>query len=157
MWGRWLRYSSLYPTWLVRFVRPKRVRYFARGHGEGEHIEGEVRELQHDLIDENLAGIEAWFARQNAYSTRDALYEIEKEKERIGLSGLVALDSTVRRRTLKALAARLPGRAVGYFLYSYVWRRGFLDGRDGLVFCAMKAVYQQMVNIKKHDYRRRLR
>jgi hypothetical protein len=33
-------------------------------------------------------------------------------------------------------------------------RGGFLDGRDGLVFCAMKAVYQQMIAIKKYDMRR---
>jgi glycosyltransferase involved in cell wall biosynthesis len=155
MWGRWLRHSSLYPTWIVRLVQRHRVRYFGRGHGEGEHVDGEIRDLQHDLIDENLGGIEAWFARQNAYSTRDAQHELETEKRGVGFGGLLARDPAARRLALKALAARVPGRALAYFLYSYVWRRGFLDGRDGLVYCTMKAVYQQMVNIKKHDYRRR--
>lgn len=155
MWGRWLRYSSLYPTWIVRLVRRHRVRYFSRGHGEGESIDGELRDLQYDLIDENLGGIEAWFARQNAYSSRDAQYEIEAEPGVTGFSGLLARDPAARRLSLKALAARVPGRALAYFLYSYIWRRGFLDGRDGLVFCLMKSVYQQMVNIKKYDYRRR--
>jgi glycosyltransferase involved in cell wall biosynthesis len=157
MWGRWLRYSSLYPTWIVRLVRRNRVRYFGRGHGEGEHIDGEVRDLEHDLIDENLGGMEAWFARQNVYSTRDAHYEIEAEKLGVSLGGVFARDPAARRLALKGFAARVPGRALAYFLYSYVWRGGFLDGRDGLVFCAMKAVYQQMVNIKKYDYRRRQR
>lgn len=155
MWGRWLRYSSLYPTWIVRLVRGHRVRYFGRGHGEGEHIEGEMRDLKHDLIDENLGGIDTWFARQNAYSTHDAEHEIATERLKVGFGGLLARDTATRRMALKGLAARIPGRAGAYFLYSYVWRRGFLDGRDGLAFCAMKAVYQQMVNIKKHDYRRR--
>ena len=27
MWGRWLRYSSLYPTWVVRLIHKDRVRY----------------------------------------------------------------------------------------------------------------------------------
>ena len=32
MWGRWLRHSSLYPSWVVRLVRVGRVRYVNRGH-----------------------------------------------------------------------------------------------------------------------------
>jgi glycosyltransferase involved in cell wall biosynthesis len=154
MWGRWLRYSSLYPTWIVRLVHRGRVRYFARGHGEGEEVDGEIRDLEHDLIDENLGGIEAWFDRQNFYSTKDARYELETEADRIRLHELLASDASVRRAALKGVAARLPGRALAYFLYSYLLRGGFRDGRDGLVFCAMKAVYQQMVAIKKYDMRR---
>jgi len=49
------------------------------------------------------------------------------------------------------LTWRLPGRPLAYFLYSYLWKRGFLDGRDGLVFCSMKALYHAMVRIKKYD------
>jgi hypothetical protein len=29
-------------------------------------------------------------------------------------------------------------------------RRGFLDGRDGLMFCTMKALYQEMIVIQKY-------
>jgi hypothetical protein len=48
----------------------------------------------------------------------------------------------------------MPLRPVAYFLYSYVVRRGFLDGRDGLVFSMMKALYQGMIVTKKYDARR---
>ena len=48
-----------------------------------------------------------------------------------------------------------PFRATAYFLYSYVLRGGFLEGRDGLVFCVMKSEYQRMIATKKHDLRRR--
>ena len=66
MWGRWLRYSSLYPTWVVRLVHKDRVRYINRGHAETQTINGEIGELQNDLIDENLKGVDEWFARQGA-------------------------------------------------------------------------------------------
>ena len=49
----------------------------------------------------------------------------------------------------------MPGRPLAYFLYSYVFRRGFLDGRDGLVFCTMKSVYQALIVAKKYDMQRR--
>ena len=154
MWGRWLRYSSLYPTYVVRLIRRGRARYVNRGHAETQEVDGEIAELRHDLIDENLKGINEWFERQNRYSSKDAEYELAQESMPLRLGDLLSGDPLARRATLKRLAARLPGRPIVYFLYSYVLRRGFLDGRDGLMFCLMKALYQRMVVIKKHDLRR---
>jgi len=155
MWGRWLRYSSLYPSWVVRLVRKGRVRYVNRGHAETQDVIGEVRDLNNDLIDENLKGIDEWFERQNRYSSKDAEFELSIENQRFRLGDVISGDPLLRRKALKRLAAMLPGRPLIYFLYSYVWRRGFLDGKDGLVFCMMKALYQGMVEAKKHDIRRK--
>lgn len=155
MWGRWLRHSSLYPTWVVRFIRRDRVRYINRGHAETQDVQGEIRDLAHDLIDENLKGIDEWFERQNRYSRKDAEFEIAAERGGLRPGDLLTADPLVRRAALKRLAWRLPARGFIYFLYSYVWRRGFLDGRDGFVFCRMRAMYQSEVAIKKYDLRRR--
>lgn len=154
MWGRWLRHSSLYPTWVVRLVDRRRVRYVNRGHGETQEVDGRIGDLEHDLIDENLRGIDEWFERQNRYSRKDADYELDHERGGIGWAGLLARDPLARRATLKRIAWRMPARGALYFLYSYVWRGGFRDGRDGLVFCLMRSIYQSMVAIKKYDARR---
>ncbi|MCX7140561.1 MAG: glycosyltransferase family 2 protein [Proteobacteria bacterium] len=156
MWGRWLRYSSLYPSWVVRLVRKGRIRYVNRGHAETQDVIGEVRDLNNDLIDENLKGIDEWFERQNRYSSKDAEFELTIESQPFGLGDVISGDPLLRRKSMKRLAAMLPARPLAYFLYSYVWRHGFLDGKDGLVFCMMKALYQGMVEAKKHDIRRRL-
>jgi glycosyltransferase involved in cell wall biosynthesis len=155
MWGRWLRYSSLYPTWVVRFVRKDRVRYVDRGHAETQEVDGWILDLDNDLIDENFKGIDEWFERQNRYSTKDAEYEMVRDALPSDWGGLISSDVLRRRASLKQLAARMPCRPTLYFLYSYVWRRGFLDGRDGLEFCRMKAMYQRMVEAKKYDLRRK--
>jgi glycosyltransferase involved in cell wall biosynthesis len=154
MWGRWLRYSSLYPTWVVRLVRMGRVRYVNRGHAETQEVDGETLELAHDLVDENLKGIDEWFERQNRYSTREAEYELQQEATPFRVGDLVSGDPLARRAALKRMAANMPLRPLAYFLYSYVLRGGFLEGRDGLVFCMMKSEYQRMVVAKKHDRRR---
>jgi glycosyltransferase involved in cell wall biosynthesis len=153
-WGRWLRYSSLYPTWVVRLVHKRRVRYEDRGHAETQIVNGEVWNLRNDLVDENLKGIDEWFARQNLYSRRDADHELVEEGKGIALRELMASDPLVRRAALKRFVSRLPSRGLIYFMYSYLWRRGFLEGRDGLVFCLMRSMYQSMVAIKKYDRRR---
>ena len=157
MWGRWLKYSSLYPTWVVRLVHRDRVRYENRGHAETQVVQGAIGELKHDLIDENLKGIDEWFERQNRYSSKDAAFELNLESKPLNMHDLFAGDPLVRRASLKRLAMRLPGRPFLYFCYSYFWKRGFLDGRDGLVFCLMKALYQRMVAIKKYDMRHSLK
>jgi glycosyltransferase involved in cell wall biosynthesis len=152
LWGRWLRYSSLYPTWVVRLVRVGRVRYVNRGHAETQEVDGRTESLSADLIDENHKGLEEWLARQNRYSTQDALYELSQPP--ISLRSLFSPDPLMRRAAQKRLVGALPGRAFWYFVYAYFLRRGFLDGADGFRFCLMKSMYQRMVALKKHEFRR---
>lgn len=153
MWGRWLRYSSLYPTWVVRFIRHGRVRYVNRGHAETQEVQGEVKNLDNDLIDENLKGIDEWFDRQNRYASKEAEFELEQEKNGLLLSELFSAKALKNRAALKRLAGKMPARGLVYFLYSYFFRLGILDGKPGFVFCLMKALYQSQIAIKKFDAR----
>jgi glycosyltransferase involved in cell wall biosynthesis len=155
LWGRWLRHSSLYPTWVVRLIHKDRARYVNRGHAETQEVLGEIGELEHDLIDENAKGIDEWFERQLRYAGKEAEFELQEEARPIKAAKLFSSEPLERRAALKRLGFRLPGRAPFYFLYSYLLRRGFLDGLDGLVFCSMRAMYQQMIVVKKYDMRKR--
>lgn len=155
MWGRWLRYSSLYPTWVVRFIHRDRVRYVDRGHAETQIVQGDIRDLRCDLLDENRKGIDDWFARQNRYTRKDLEYELAQGGQPLIMRDLLSADPLRKRAMLKRLAGYLPARGLAYFLYSYIWRRGFLDGRDGYVFCRMRALYQAELAIKRYDHLRR--
>jgi glycosyltransferase involved in cell wall biosynthesis len=151
MWGRWLKHSSLYPTWVIRFVHRDRVRYENRGHAETQTVLGKIGDLQNDLIDENLKGIDEWLERQNRYSRKEAEYELSNEQA----SGrLLSSDPLERRAAIKRLFRDVPFRGLAYFLYAYVARRGFLDGWDGLMFCRMRALYQVEIEMKKYDRKR---
>jgi glycosyltransferase involved in cell wall biosynthesis len=155
MWGKWMKRSGLYPTYVVRLIRKDRVRYINRGHAETQEVNGEIRQLECDLIDESRKGVDAWFDRQNAYSTRDAQYELSESNSPFRAMHLISADPLIRRASLKRIARSLPGRPIWYFLYSYLLRGGILEGRDGLALCAMRAYYQGMVSVKKHDLRRK--
>jgi glycosyltransferase involved in cell wall biosynthesis len=154
MWGRWLRYSNLYPTWVVRFIHKDKVRYINRGHAETQTVNGLTGDLANDLIDENLKGIDEWFARHSRYSAKEAEYELSMEREPIPVRALWGADPLMRRALLKRISWKMPLRPAIYFLYSYVLRRGFMDGYDGLVFCTMKSAYQAMILARKHSMRR---
>ena len=155
LWGRWLRYSSLYPTWVVRFVRRGRVRYVNRGHSETQKIGGDIVAANGYLIDENHKDLEAWFRRQSRYSQQEAIFEINSEDSAVSWMGLISTDPLGRRAVFKRFASRLPFRGALYFLYCYLIRLGFLDGKNGFVFCRMKAVYQSMIAINKYDLRKK--
>lgn len=149
-WGRWLRYSSLYPTWVVRLIRLGRIRYVNRGHAETQVVDGQIEALQNDLIDENAKGMHEWWERQNDYSTKEAIYELKQPAA--PLSALFSVDPLKRREVLKALSRRMPFRALFYFLYCYGVRMGFRDGIAGLRFALMKAMYTQMIQLKKYEF-----
>ena len=133
------------------------VRFVNRGHAETQEVQGEINDLVNDLIDENLKGIDEWFERQNRYSTQDAEHELSLEDTPLAPGNLFSCDPLFRRATLKQLAICMPARPLLYFLYSYFLRGGFRDGKDGLIFCMMRALYQGMVVAKKHDLLRRKR
>jgi len=145
MWGKWLRHSSMYPTWVVRLVHKDRITYVNRGHGETQDVLGRIAALENDLIDENHRGLNHWYARQQRYALKDAEYELENASSGLSAGDLVARDPLVRKMALKRLSWRLPFRPVIYFVYSYLLRGGFLDGIAGYRFCVMRSQYQAMV------------
>lgn len=152
LWGRWLLFSSLYPTWVVRLVHKNRLRYENRGHSETYRAKGNILKLKTDLIDENLKGEKAWFERQRRYAATEAVYERQKEREiPFRPADLFSSDPLKRRFALKRISWNLPLRPVMYFLYSYAFRLGFLDGWDGWRFCRMKADYQAMIVKEKRQ------
>lgn len=154
MWGRWLPRSSLYPTWIVRLLRRGRVHYENVGHGEVHVADGDVLELENDLIDENLKGLEAWLNRQARYALQEARHELRNEKRPIRLEELLTRDPLARRAVAKRLFSKVPGRAAAYFFYTYLVRGGVLEGRDGLMLCLLKSMYQQMIVAMKHELAR---
>lgn len=154
LWGTWLRHSSLYPTWVVRLVDIDRVRYLDRGHAETQEVDGAVGELHHDLIDENLKGLGEWFNRQNRYAEKEADHELRQEPHGSTFASLFSRDPLRRREALKAAGRGLPGRPLWFFLYMYLMRGGWRDGKAGYHFCLMKTAYQIMIDAHKYSARR---
>ena len=63
-------------------------------------------------------------------------------------------DRTRRRRALKLLAAHLPFRPLLRFIYMYVLRLGFLDGRPGLIYCRLLAMYEYWIALKVRELKK---
>jgi hypothetical protein len=57
-------------------------------------------------------------------------------------------DPIARRKTIKSIVYRIPGRPLMIFLALYILRGGFLDGKAGLSFCLLKAFYEFLISCK---------
>ena len=69
--------------------------------------------------------------------------------------GLLSPDAAMRRRELKNLSARLPFRPSLKFLYMYILKRGFLDGRPGLTYCRLQKMYEWQIVLKVRELKRK--
>jgi glycosyltransferase involved in cell wall biosynthesis len=155
--GRWLKHAQLYPTWLVRVFRPPRIRY-ERLVNPVAVIDGPAGELSAHIMHYPFShGVSHWIARHNRYSDMEAIEAAKLGKRLASPANLWSSDPNERRRALKDLFFQLPGRPLIKFLYYYAWRRGFLDGRAGLTYATLQAIYEYMIACKSIELERRRR
>lgn len=146
--GRWLQRSSGYPTWFGRLLKIGAVRV-EREINEEFLTDLAVGQLQNHIIHFPFnRGIEYWFDRHNRYSTMEAQSLINERLKPLAWRDLLSRDPLTRRKAAKQLAYRLPARPTLVFVYLYLIRGGFRDGRAGLLFCRMRATYEVMIDVK---------
>ena len=99
-------------------------------------------------------GINDWFARHLRYARAEAMQALAERRQPLPMGDLFGRDPTTRRRALKQMANRLPFRPTLRFLYAYIVRRGFLDGRAGWQYARMLTSYQRFIDINMAELRR---
>lgn len=162
---RWIRYGGYYPTWLLRVFRNGVGRCEALWMDE--HIvvsQGTTVRMQHDIIDYNNKDLTFWTDKHNKYANRELLDLLAKETPDPAGRQLApsVLESQVQsRRWMKHNVygqAPLFWRAFFYFLYRYIARLGFLDGKEGLIFHFLQGFwYRFLVDAKLFEHRRHQR
>ena len=108
-------------------------------------IQGETRMLKARMVHHDFDSLFHWIARHNAYSDWEALLRLRGELPR--------KDDTQPgiRRALKVAFNRLPAKGSWAFLWSYVFRLGFLDGAAGLHYALGRAFYYWQVGLKMRE------
>lgn len=155
--GKWIRRSTLYPSWFTRLLWKESTHYEPRSVHEYPTVLGSTGALSGHLIHYNFnKGLEDWLAKHNRYSTHEATEDEKSLSSRsISWSHLVSIDPVKRRRSLKELSYRLPCRPLLRFLYMYLLRGAFLDGMEGFTYCRLLYFYELMIVLKMKEGRRR--
>jgi glycosyltransferase involved in cell wall biosynthesis len=154
--GRQLRYAWWYPDYQLRLFRRERGRFEERRVHEHVIVDGTTAAIEEPIMHENLKGLSAFIERHNRYSDLevDELLAPSRARKRGSLRGSWA----DRRRAMKdRVWFRMPMRPLVRFLWLYFARRGFLDGRRGLLFCQLIAMYDFMIDAKLIERRLTIR
>ncbi len=151
--GRWIPHSTDFPAWQARFVRAPEFAFIEVGHGQREAPHMRMERLHasylHDL---SSGGDEEWLTRHRRYARAEAEHLVTHGLA-LPWGDLFHREPLRRRRALKRLSYFLPARPALRFIYQYVLRGGFLDGRPGLHYCRLLARYeafavQELANVR---------
>lgn len=145
--GRPLEHAWWYPDYQLRLFRRACGRFEERKVHEHVILDGRAATLATPIVHENLKGLSAFIERHNRYSDLEAdeLLAPSSERKRGSLTGTWA----DRRRLLKdEVWFRLPARPLVRFVWLYVFKRGFLDGKRGRLFCSLIAMYDFLIDAK---------
>jgi len=156
--GAWIRHAGWYPSWNLRLFRHRLGRYDDREVHEHVVLNGAAGYLRNDLLHLDRRGLEAFVARHNRYSTLEAAARFKTERDapdraRLPLS-LLASPVQRKRFLRERIWPRVPAKPLALFVYMYLVRRGFLDGRAGLALCVFHAFQEFMVGLKLAELRR---
>lgn len=143
--GKWMRYGGNYPISMIRIVRKGKA--FFENCLIDEHVvlkEGRVGYLNIDIIDDPFITLSDWVNKHNRYSDLIAL-------ESLTIKGEINRNqfdkATFKRKMNKQKYNYLPKywRALALFLYRYILRLGFLDGKEGFLWAFLQSLWYRIL------------
>lgn len=162
--GRLIRHGGLFPVRVLRLFRYGRGRCEDRWMDEHIKVAGPTMDFRGALIDDNMNSLTWWTDKHNRYASREAMDLLNLEYGFMPHDSVASLrggsQAGMKRWLKERVYARLPGgiRALAYFLYRYLLRLGFLDGRVGFTFHFLQGFwYRYLVDAKVAEVKRVMR
>lgn len=150
--GRWIEHCGWYgASWIIRLGRRSAMSFASSAeYGERAAVAGPVGVLRHDLVDEDLKGLAAWLEKHVRYAQLEAARRAAaaaplRVRVRRWVSGARGGRSPARSLAKDVIYPAVPARPLVLFLYMFVVRAGFRDGRAGALFCVLHAWHELVV------------
>jgi glycosyltransferase involved in cell wall biosynthesis len=128
--GRWMRYGGYYPDMKLRLFRRVTVsgaaHFTDRPVHESVVVAGRVEAMKKDFLHHGYPNLEIYLEHMNRYSSLGARIVAEKGK---------------MSRSLPAFCWNVALVPLLTFVWNYVFRLGFLDGREGLLLHLYHSAY----------------
>lgn len=145
--GRWIRHGGIYPFWDARLFKIGSARYDDRGINEHLIINGAHLRLKGSIIHEDRReSLDPWTLKHLKYADLECATLLRESLVDTSTHLKPKLFGTQaeRKRWLRyRVWNRIPPliRPFIYFLYRYLFRLGFLDGKEGLVYHFLQGLW----------------
>ncbi len=120
--GRSILHGGFYPDLKIRLFKKGAGTFENRRVHEDVRVKGFTRALNNDLLHHAYPTLSSYIEHMNKYSSLGAEMEVEKGRRGFSLINIVI-------------------RPWLTFIYNYVFRLGFLDGKEGLLLHLYHAAY----------------
>jgi len=120
--GRWIRHGGFYPDPKLRLIRRGAGKFEEYGAHPTIKLNGPIAQLKGALVHNAYPTLRGYIDHMNSYSSSGAEVAAAKGHRRFSLINIL-----VRPKLT--------------FLYNYLFRLGFLDGREGSLLHVYHAVY----------------
>jgi len=134
--GRWIKRGGFWPDAKLRLFRRGAGQFDDRVVHEDVRLEGTTTRLDSALLHHSYPTLADYIDHMNRYSSLGAEMAIAKGQRGFGLLNII----------LRPLAT---------FIYNYIFRLGFLDGREGLLLHLYHAVYVSWKYAKAWEFARK--
>ena len=152
--GRWLKHSWWYPDYNLRLFKRNLGQFENRLVHETVVLDGEPGYLISDLIHDDQRDISTYCGRLNRYSSLEAqeMYRVLIERRSSQFKPSWRGNWAQRRRALKEqIWYRLPFRPLIRFIWTMIFRLGFLDGHEGMIFTGLAMINDWLAQAKFYE------
>lgn len=152
--GKWLKHAQISPYFL-RFFQPSKLRYerlvnpVSIPNGPTSRLNGY---LDHYPFSK---GFKFWLQRHLGYADMEAIMRLEDIRKGIKFSfkkALFSKDFSEKRYHQKGLFYKMPFRPFIKWLYMVVIRRSFLDGKAGMTYATLQAIYEYFIILRTKEF-----
>jgi glycosyltransferase involved in cell wall biosynthesis len=152
--GRDLWHGGYYPNWHLRLFRDGAGRCESRKYDQHFILSGRARRIAAPMIDDNRMSLREWTERHNRWSDAEVAEILNPTQEGVIQGKLRGGTPMQSKRAWRGLFLRVPLflRAFLFFVYRYVVRLGFLDGRPGLIYIVLQTFwYRFLIDAKLYE------
>jgi glycosyltransferase involved in cell wall biosynthesis len=147
-----IQHGGMWPIFHLRLFRRGCGHCESRKYDQHFYVDGQSAQLKGPLIDDIRLTLTEWSARHNRWADAEV-----DEILNPSCSGVIAPgkgNPVAEKRAQRAYYCKAPlfWRSLGLFLYRYVIKRGFLDGRWGLIFFVLQTFwFRFLVDAKLYE------
>ena len=158
--GKVLHHGIVNGIKIIRIFRTGKARYEKRLMDEHLSVmDGDTMELKHQFVDDNRMSIGMFTDKHNGYASREAALLLDAEYHLTDTSNMPKDhgEEVEKKRAQKARYAKMPlfWRAFGYFVYRYIFKLGFLDGKEGFLWDFLQGWwYRTLVDAKVYEVKK---
>lgn len=158
--GRWIRWGGHYPAYHLRLFRADRGHCEDKAYDQHFVVSGKVHTVKHaDIIDTVTSDIASFVRSHERWASLEAEEAISGLRTGEVQSSLGGSPIEKKRWLKSNIYQRAPLflRSFIYFVYRYVFRFGFLDGKEGLIFHVLQGFwFRFLVDAKILELRRKI-